>query len=391
MGGGGEGVGDRFIPARAGNTRTAPPPAPPPAVHPRSRGEHAKNLRLKGDPIGSSPLARGTQSTASQARLPRRFIPARAGNTFCRCPGSSPGPVHPRSRGEHQIVGESAHQGLGSSPLARGTRSRAAGLAPRPRFIPARAGNTGTGRRRAGAGAVHPRSRGEHRRATLDAVQWYGSSPLARGTLQRDHAARPARRFIPARAGNTPASRRACPGTPVHPRSRGEHDGQPFMRAPENGSSPLARGTLRVVRLRLQVLRFIPARAGNTCSASDLAPLQPVHPRSRGEHERARDEGAPQIGSSPLARGTPFRGWPQRQRPRFIPARAGNTACAAPRYATPPVHPRSRGEHLTPDPERPHAVGSSPLARGTHVPAPCRRAPVRFIPARAGNTSQPRK
>ena len=55
---------------------------------------------------------------------------------------------------------------------------------------------------------AHPRSRGEHAEALVGAIDAQGSSPLARGThFLGDHV--PAGNgLIPARAGNTPASRR---------------------------------------------------------------------------------------------------------------------------------------------------------------------------------------
>ena len=213
-----------------------------------------------------------------------------------------------------------------------------------------------------------------------------GSSPLARGTPVREQHRRRRHRFIPARAGNTPARRgRGC-GGPVHPRSRGEHDAAAILPEGMTGSSPLARGTLQFPITSTIITRFIPARAGNTASSDAAASKYPVHPRSRGEHSVHMARTASSSGSSPLARGTPTHSPRARRCLRFIPARAGNTVPGAPCACRSAVHPRSRGEHeaLTVRP-RPDA-GSSPLARGTPGP---RRPPCssrRFIPARAGNT-----
>ena len=71
------------------------------------------------------------------------------------------------------------------------------------RFIPARAGNTRAATRSPGPRTVHPRSRGEHWEAPAMGVEVAGSSPLARGTPLPDHPAGVILRFIPARAGNT--------------------------------------------------------------------------------------------------------------------------------------------------------------------------------------------
>ena len=200
----------------------------------------------------------------------------------------------------------------------------------------------------------------------------------------------PFSRFIPARAGNTLPYRRARAPAAVHPRSRGEHQAQVHEEVREDGSSPLARGTLARRRGPRAPLRFIPARAGNTASGSKIITRSPVHPRSRGEHAgRGRAPGR-RVGSSPLARGTPVTVFVTGPRRRFIPARAGNTSGTKPITRLSSVHPRSRGEH------RIHAVvlgqqrGSSPLARGTPLRAPPAGRWGRFIPARAGNTAPAR-
>ena len=230
----------------------------------RSRGEHPD---VSWDSLGlggSSPLARGTQSEAHEPASPARFIPARAGNTGRSRPASGWRSVHPRSRGEHAST--------------RGRSSRA------HRFILARAGNTSSRWTIACRFPVHPRSRGEHgvRRLLREGVA--GSSPLARGTRTRRGGRRGLYRFIPARAGNT-ASRSSMNSTPtVHPRSRGEHCGAGCPSAAA-GSSPLARGThARPGGPGLRA-RFIPARAGNTTSPKAAATCTTVHPRSRGEHD----------------------------------------------------------------------------------------------------------
>ena len=158
------------------------------------------------------------------------------------------------------------------------------------RFIPARAGNTPGTRGAFVVRTVHPRSRGEHIRPPMKRVRVIGSSPLARGTRQRSDPGVWRSRFIPARAGNT----RAPPGSlgcrAVHPRSRGEHGGNNSRSRVMCGSSPLARGT-RPVRSRIRsLLRFIPARAGNTIPSVLRSVTTAVHPRSRGEHGISRPQ-----------------------------------------------------------------------------------------------------
>ena len=194
-------------------------------------------------PAGSSPLARGTRYARVDDTRDTRFIPARAGNTDAGCGAGHGGPVHPRSRGEHSIPVAPVAWIAGSSPLARGTRW-AGTVRPSPRrFIPARAGNTAASCAHPAGTTVHPRSRGEHQHPTRPCSGGRGSSPLARGTLEHDVAEVDQDRFIPARAGNTSRCWPRTPAASVHPRSRGEHvPGLGALRGAA-GSSPLARGT----------------------------------------------------------------------------------------------------------------------------------------------------
>jgi len=194
------------------------------------------------------------------------------------------------------------------------------------RFIPARAGNTPCASAARPRPPVHPRSRGEHVPAISRVDPSNGSSPLARGTHAGLSAASALHRFIPARAGNT--GRRTCAGRKiaVHPRSRGEHAVDQDYFWNEDGSSPLARGTRPNRRPTAGRFRFIPARAGNTWHPGRRRCTRPVHPRSRGEHG--------------------YRMTADEQDERFIPARAGNTPSATSTKRRAPVHPRSRGEHV---------------------------------------------
>ena len=376
----------RFIPARAGNTRSAAPRTPVRPVHPRSRGEHQLGASGSLPEAGSSPLARGTPVAASQAGGVIRFIPARAGNTPTSPPSACATSVHPRSRGEHDLEGRAAVEAAGSSPLARGTRLRLADGEVRRRFIPARAGNTGSICPCVTTPTVHPRSRGEHDRSAMRSSTCLGSSSLARGTQPARTLPRRFRRFIPARAGNTRAGRGRDGRMTVHPRSRGEHCVAELRHGGLTGSSPLARGTLCGRAAAWGTHRFIPARAGNTTPPSPPPPSATVHPRSRGEHFRMVLLLNAPSGSSPLARGTRRVQDPHQDLRRFIPARAGNTTRRTSRGPWSAVHPRSRGEHVELAEWHRKYHGSSPLARGTPQRPVHDARMERFIPARAGNT-----
>ena len=174
-----------------------------------------------------------------------------------------------------------------------------------------------------------------------------GSSPLARGTPTVSSQPCRGSRLIPARAGNTGMLPAGCEGVSAHPRSRGEHFLITVSAAPRSGSSPLARGTRLV--------------------CSDILIMPMAHPRSRGEHNRLLNAWMHGDGSSPLARGTPYSNRQRLFRVRLIPARAGNTDWPTELPGEPAAHPRSRGEHRSQNVIDTLEVGSSPLARGTHL------------------------
>ena len=192
----------------------------------------------------------------------------------------------------------------GSSPLARGTQSTSTPRCGSPGLIPARAGNTPRSWHLGKLERAHPRSRGEHRYWELTIRNFSGSSPLARGTLLADALLSLCRGLIPARAGNTGTGGACGCGDRAHPRSRGEHT--PRGRPPRKqlGSSPLARGTPPPLRRLHAVLGLIPARAGNTGEDGTFSRAKGAHPRSRGEHCGQHSQPRIGSGSSPLARGT---------------------------------------------------------------------------------------
>ncbi len=335
----------RFIPAGAGNTPRSVCPCTHTSVHPRWRGEHPRSMILPRPTDGSSPLARGTPISAGQDLLGDRFIPAGAGNTARMPQDWFDETVHPRWRGEHMDHDHDSRWKYGSSPLARGTLGSAIGVGALLRFIPAGAGNTSSSGMRSSAVAVHPRWRGEHQQAHYAPNSFTGSSPLARGTQNYTGRCLLGHRFIPAGAGNTSGLSSSHLYDAVHPRWRGEHSTVKALLMVDDGSSPLARGTPDFPRRFARLRRFIPAGAGNTPSSQGSWSRQPVHPRWRGEHNRNEGLMTKAFGSSPLARGTRQKAYEPHYRRRFIPAGAGNTTLADSTPIAMTVHPRWRGEH----------------------------------------------
>ena len=172
----------RFIPACAGNAASALSPSWPASVHPRIRGErgnacgfpsvsggsspHTRGTPAADDPMtalvrfipayagnarsaiprhgavcGSSPHTRGTLGGKLDALRHVRFIPAYAGNALALHAGTSSPAVHPRIRGERNDPENSLKIKDGSSPHTRGTQAQEQGQGRHGRFIPAYAGN----------------------------------------------------------------------------------------------------------------------------------------------------------------------------------------------------------------------------------------------------------
>ena len=111
---------------------------------------------------------------------------------------------------------------------------------------------------------VYPRWRGELNIGNGFAAAASGLSPLARGALREEYLQHPQERFIPAGAGNTPASSVYSARSPVYPRWRGEHFSNLKPVGSLFGLSPLARGTPPETGATIPTTRFIPAGAGTS-------------------------------------------------------------------------------------------------------------------------------
>ena len=313
-----------IIPARAGFTRRARSAGRRRPDHPRSRGVYGSARHGGGGDQGSSPLARGLPKVAGSKRWHDGIIPARAGFTLRLAAAALAARDHPRSRGVYPHPPPPRSVPAGSSPLARGLRSRAPGSCAGRRIIPARAGFTCGWGRSAAPRRDHPRSRGVYRGAAGGRARPAGSSPLARGLHDLRIATDEEDRIIPARAGFTRPSRAeaVCPAD--HPRSRGVYLGQASWEATQEGSSPLARGLPGAGELGGDAGGIIPARAGFT--APQTAP-----------------QAAGGGGSSPLARGLLTTTARLPGCPGIIPARAGFTEEPQEGERLMEDHPRSRG------------------------------------------------
>ena len=153
---------------------------------------------------------------------------------------------------------------VGSSPLTRGTPPRRICEPRRPRFIPAYAGNSSSISTELKGAAVHPRLRGELGQTISSGCIPSGSSPLTRGTRAVSRPLHGFSRFIPAYAGNSCLSGRLLFGSSVHPRLRGELEKAPQLSSGSERFIPAYAGNSATWHVASTVVRFIPAYAGNS-------------------------------------------------------------------------------------------------------------------------------
>ena len=172
-----------LIPAHAGKTASAPPPAWTSWAHPRSRGENGRWTTAPSRWPGSSPLTRGKQPGQHGSASLLGLIPAHAGKTSSVSSGGAQVGAHPRSRGENMVARVGLLVSVGSSPLTRGKPCIVCSIAIWLGLIPAHAGKTQPIQLPPELHQAHPRSRGENGGCTTSSQRKAGSSPLTRGKL----------------------------------------------------------------------------------------------------------------------------------------------------------------------------------------------------------------
>ena len=132
----------------------------------------------------------------------------------------------------------------------------------------------------------------------------------------------------------------------------------------ERGSSPLTRGKPHRGVPDRAGTGLIPAHAGKTIGARESPITRWAHPRSRGENPVFLEIPGKGTGSSPLTRGKLSRCSRCVLLTGLIPAHAGKTQMRAKRFMTLWAHPRSRGENQSLSAAPYSTIGSSPLTRG---------------------------
>ena len=142
-----EDPGSRITPARAGNSYLHIFCIFIQRDHPRACGEQSNSSAVITPDSGSPPRVRGTAKSSSEAYVPKRITPARAGNSHLEF--------------------------LSFALLHRRRFSR---------ITPARAGNSRPRSRATTPRQDHPRACGEQGKDSLNALWSTGSPPRVRGT-----------------------------------------------------------------------------------------------------------------------------------------------------------------------------------------------------------------
>ena len=317
-----------------------------------------------------------------------RSIPAPAGETECRRVSVLLTLVHPRACGGNCAPAFPAISQEGPSPRLRGKRRQPEATADRRRSIPAPAGETMPSARRPPSPRVHPRACGGNNLPSVGGDLLGGPSPRLRGKRPAGRFGAPARRSIPAPAGETPAGPPWPPASGVHPRACGGNDSRRTCRIIARGPSPRLRGKPSERNRKRFLARSIPAPAGETRASRVPNPKARVHPRACGGNATRQ---APKIvgqGPSPRLRGKLRAAHGVRSASGSIPAPAGETAGLILGRCHAEVHPRACGGNALLLRQRIEGIGPSPRLRGKRRTTRGMPFGRWSIPAPAGETSR---
>ena len=295
--------------------------------------------------------------------------------------------VYPRACGGTFFGSPASLQLIGLSPRVRGNPKSLQRLPAGPGSIPARAGEPGGAVVSRAASPVYPRACGGTRAGTMRFPVRRGLSPRVRGNPQWQPPARPARRSIPARAGE-PSGRWKTGFQPtVYPRACGGTVMVLLQAGLLFGLSPRVRGNPAHRPDTERPRRSIPARAGEPMTGVWPAWTTWVYPRACGGTGGQAHVVSEAEGLSPRVRGNPFRASVLATIDRSIPARAGEPNCSGSNPGNHRVYPRACGGTTCADTSAASVWGLSPRVRGNHLRRHLRRQRLGSIPARAGEPS----
>ena len=333
----------RYIPACAGEAGGASAPDHTRQVHPRVCGGSSSVSYTVRPFAGTSPRVRGKPDDAVEREGFLRYIPACAGEARKWIGERAVNKVHPRVCGGSAVDRAIARGEPGTSPRVRGKLDDQGVWVATGRYIPACAGEANRGSARQPPDGVHPRVCGGSRNRVGVVWDKEGTSPRVRGKRAGD--LRRVRRYgyIPACAGEAWICCSPATTPRVHPRVCGGSSRSLRDHRHAKGTSPRVRGKQRHVRGGILDPGYIPACAGEAVARLDGAIVAGVHPRVCGGSVRCLNDVHPESGTSPRVRGKRVDVRVIGRRARYIPACAGEACTARIAFRTAAVHPRVCG------------------------------------------------
>ena len=273
---------------------------------------------------------------------------------------------------------------MGLSPHGRGNQSFCSGTSSVSRSIPARAGEPGGGTSSPRLVRVYPRTGGGTGNAGNVADLLQGLSPHGRGNHAIQLWSVGWQRSIPARAGEPPTTSSPHPERGVYPRTGGGTMSFCRFTAFPKGLSPHGRGNRPRLPAGQDVVRSIPARAGEPRAVLRGARQERVYPRTGGGTDMTPRDWPLDAGLSPHGRGNPTSALSDHVKSGSIPARAGEPALVPGIALDQRVYPRTGGGTSNRDLTMRLAWGLSPHGRGNPGPVSSAGRRAGSIPARAG-------
>ena len=252
----------------------------------------------------------------------------------------------------------------GLSPRGRGKHFSPHRATAADRSIPAWAGETGNDAGAYHRDRVYPRVGGGNRQNHIFPLPKRGLSPRGRGKRDSRRRAEPARRSIPAWAGETNCSPIWAKARAVYPRVGGGNLIVTPKGLPVAGLSPRGRGKPVAAAVSVSIRGSIPAWAGETLYIYFMRLVWRVYPRVGGGNPGGRVRHSRIHGLSPRGRGKPVRQAAHSAFMGSIPAWAGETGDAGPLQPPHEVYPRVGGGNAPPMLPSGFGLGLSPRGRG---------------------------
>ena len=211
--------------------------------------------------------------------------------------------VYPRVGGGNRWHNHRRRVYPGLSPRGRGKRGSWAWACPARRSIPAWAGETRRERNNYGLYGVYPRVGGGNRPGKGLNVGIHGLSPRGRGKPSAPLRTPSTTWSIPAWAGETGTYSAQSAATGVYPRVGGGNYNGKYAEPAASGLSPRGRGKPAAAPGLRRQTRSIPAWAGETPGSSWPLCWTTVYPRVGGGNAGSVGAGYGMVGLSPRGRG----------------------------------------------------------------------------------------